>query len=408
MHSTGRGPTTTPVAAATDGPQTQGRHSVVHMAMIAKVLTQDGPAAAGTAIEGAGADAGVEFLALLSGVAGAAPAPVVGQRPPPAEEPQLAADPGSALAASLAALAAAGVVERLPASASPAPRHDGPPARTQAPATPSLPLPDAAALLQTVVATDAEPLEAPVAGRAVPAAAPPPNASPVAVAVLQALQSGQRPPPAHAVAPPPGAAPVPDPLPVTDAVARLADAIDGMAAGDAGAQAESDPDGVPGGAPGAALTGGPVMRDVAAGAVYQRSVPGTVGTPAWRQALGAELQVMVERGVGAATLRLSPEHLGPVEVRIDFNDDRANVWFSAPHADTRAALADALPRLRDMLASVGVNLGETGVQRDLPGQSGRQDGTPRGAAASLADTGAESRVVVTRLDAGRGMVDEYA
>mgnify|MGYP001127676724 FL=1 len=61
-----------------------------------------------------------------------------------------------------------------------------------------------------------------------------------------------------------------------------------------------------------------------------------------------------------------------------------------------------------MLASVGVNLGESGVQRDLPGEAERRDGAWRSAGTSMAESGAESRVVVTRLDAGRGMLDEYA
>jgi flagellar hook-length control protein FliK len=117
---------------------------------------------------------------------------------------------------------------------------------------------------------------------------------------------------------------------------------------------------------------------------------------------------MIERGIGTATLRLSPEHLGPVEVRIDLADDSANVRFTATHAETRAALADALPRLRDMLASVGVNLGDASVHRDLPREPERRDGSGQGEANSLPESDAESRVAVVRLDAGRGLVDEYA
>jgi flagellar hook-length control protein FliK len=117
---------------------------------------------------------------------------------------------------------------------------------------------------------------------------------------------------------------------------------------------------------------------------------------------------MIERGIGTATLRLSPEHLGPVEVRIDLTDDSANVWFTATHADTRAALTDALPRLREMLASVGVNLGDASVHRELPGEPERRDGSWPGGPAAVPESEAESRVVVTRLDAGRGLVDEYA
>jgi hypothetical protein len=70
-------------------------------------------------------------------------------------------------------------------------------------------------------------------------------------------------------------------------------------------------------------------------------------------------------------------------------------------------LADALPRLRDMLASVGVSLGETGVQREAPGGTDRRDGSSPGGMARP-ESNAESRVLLSQLDAGRGLVDEYA
>ena len=56
------------------------------------------------------------------------------------------------------------------------------------------------------------------------------------------------------------------------------------------------------------------------------------------------------------SLRLWPEHLGPLEVRITMNDDQASVWFGAAHADTRAAIENALPRLRELFASQGLSL----------------------------------------------------
>ena len=54
--------------------------------------------------------------------------------------------------------------------------------------------------------------------------------------------------------------------------------------------------------------------------------------------------------IQSATLRLSPEHLGPVEVRIDLHDSQINVNFIAAHAETRVALEQSVPRLRAMLA----------------------------------------------------------
>ena len=378
------------------------------MATIAKVLTQDGPAAVGPAADAAGGEPGVEFLALLTEATGVLTAPAAVALPRagamPADDGSSAAgDASGAPAGGLAALAASGAARPASPSgveiANAASRRAGLRAdlSTEPPAVPAdveaLPDPDAQSTSGEL--------------RASPAATLPTTASPVAVAVLHALQSGQRPTPR--VTPPPLAGqPVADPAPIAEGVGQLADAVAEIVASGAGEQGEPDGDSLQNSQATTGMPGGAVARDGAAGAAHLRTVPGTVGTPAWRHALGTEVRLMIERGIGTATLRLSPEHLGPVEVRIDLADDSANVWFAASHADTRAALADALPRLRDMLASVGVNLGESGVHRDLPGEAERRDGAWRAAGSSTADADAETRVVVARLDAGRGMLDEYA
>jgi flagellar hook-length control protein FliK len=110
--------------------------------------------------------------------------------------------------------------------------------------------------------------------------------------------------------------------------------------------------------------------------------------------------------VQSATLSLSPAHLGPIQVRIDLQQSQINVSFSAAHADTRSALADALPQLRQMLASGGLSLGQASVQQEAPGSGGAQ---PQAAFARGA--AAESETVQPVAVAGSralGLVDEYA
>lgn len=95
----------------------------------------------------------------------------------------------------------------------------------------------------------------------------------------------------------------------------------------------------------------------------------TVGTHEWAEELGTRLAVMTAQGDQSGSLRLSPEHLGPLEVQIRMQDDKANVVFGAQHADTRRALEEALPRLREMFAASGLQLGEAGVSREPPRQA---------------------------------------
>jgi flagellar hook-length control protein FliK len=135
------------------------------------------------------------------------------------------------------------------------------------------------------------------------------------------------------------------------------------------------------------------------------SVP--VSDPGWPRALAAQVQWMVSAQVQSATLRLSPEHLGPLEVRIELQSSQINVSFSASHAETRSALADAVPQLRELFAAGGLNLGQATVQQEAGSDTAGNSG-----AASLRRMGAlahSETVEAVAVTASRtlGLVDEY-
>src|SRR4029453_888393 len=94
-----------------------------------------------------------------------------------------------------------------------------------------------------------------------------------------------------------------------------------------------------------------------------------VGAPGWSDEIGTHLTMMAANGREAASLRLSPEHLGPLEGQISMKDGQANVVFGASNAETRNALEQSLPRLREMFAAQGLTLGNANVSRDTPRDS---------------------------------------
>ena len=106
----------------------------------------------------------------------------------------------------------------------------------------------------------------------------------------------------------------------------------------------------------------------------------------------------------ADSLRLSPEHLGPLEVRIDVRDGNVSVAFGVAHLDTQAALEQALPRLREMFAAAGLQLGQASVQQEARRGSHNGGQAPAGAAAA-ADNGAGAGPAGVRA---LGLVDDYA
>jgi flagellar hook-length control protein FliK len=92
-----------------------------------------------------------------------------------------------------------------------------------------------------------------------------------------------------------------------------------------------------------------------------------VGSGRWKNELGVHLTMMATQGQQSGSLRLSPEHLGPMEIQINVGDDKTtSIQFGAQNAETRAALQEALPRLREMFAAAGLQLGDAGVSGQAP------------------------------------------
>ena len=136
-----------------------------------------------------------------------------------------------------------------------------------------------------------------------------------------------------------------------------------------------------------------------------------VGTPGWEDEIGAHLTWMTQKGLETGSLRVSPEHLGPVEVNISVQNADASVWFTANHPDTRAALEQALPRLREMFASQGMNLADSGVSRQNLSQQGSRNPSRSGASQAVSGISAVGSSDAGSASAARinlGLVDLYA
>jgi flagellar hook-length control protein FliK len=73
--------------------------------------------------------------------------------------------------------------------------------------------------------------------------------------------------------------------------------------------------------------------------------------------------------------RLSPDHLGDLEIGVTMKDGEVDVSFAASVAETRAALEQALPKLRDLLGQSGLELSSASVYSNLPSGSERRQGS---------------------------------
>nr|WP_298119958.1 flagellar hook-length control protein FliK [uncultured Pseudoxanthomonas sp.] len=115
---------------------------------------------------------------------------------------------------------------------------------------------------------------------------------------------------------------------------------------------------------------------------------------------------MADQKIGHAHIKVTPNDLGTVEIRLRLEGDRVHADFSSAQADVRQALESSLPRLRDMLGQHGFQLAHADVsqQHAPPSQSGT---APHGESATdTSDAGPETPRTV-RMTA-RGLVDAYA
>ncbi len=128
--------------------------------------------------------------------------------------------------------------------------------------------------------------------------------------------------------------------------------------------------------------------------------------PEWQNEFNERIVWMNNKSISAAELKINPQHLGPVSIRIDMNQDQATIGFTAQHASVREAIEAAIPKLREMLNGQQLNLAEVNVsQHDFSEQrqqaqnffqGGQKQNNPQGEAFTLDESNREA--IETALD----------
>lgn len=146
------------------------------------------------------------------------------------------------------------------------------------------------------------------------------------------------------------------------------------------------------------------------------SISQPVGEAGWGQELGQRIVWMANRSEGKAELVLTPPQMGRVEVSLTVSGDQATASFASANPVVREALESALPRLREVLAEAGIQLGQAQVGAENPHQSAQQEKNPD----KLVDhpeTSVENSSIMmssnhdsatSTLKVGRGLVDVFA
>lgn len=138
----------------------------------------------------------------------------------------------------------------------------------------------------------------------------------------------------------------------------------------------------------------PILSEVAnVSSPVRVAIP--VGEAGWGRAIGEQVVWHVAQNIHAANLRLNPQHLGPLEMQVQMEGDKATLAFASQHAAVRDALESALPRLREMFAQNGLDIVDVNVSdQHANGRDGQQTAAgPPSFADSEIESGSEQSVM---------------
>lgn len=146
------------------------------------------------------------------------------------------------------------------------------------------------------------------------------------------------------------------------------------------------------------------------------SQPVNIHQPDGQKQLTEKIRWMVNSRNMMAEIRLDPPEMGSMQVRVNVQGDAASVSFIVQSPQAREALAQAEPRLKDMLAQQGIELGESSVrqqsQEQGQGQSDSQSQSRRGFGGQTAghtDADEGTHVIDQPLTRqAQGGIDDYA
>jgi flagellar hook-length control protein FliK len=182
-------------------------------------------------------------------------------------------------------------------------------------------------------------------------------------------------------------------------VATAADALASIAGADSEKKSAATPD----------LTqmASQLQAPDAATAPVQLQSTQVVGTPAFAQELGDQIAWMGNGDVKEASIRLNPQDMGQLDVKISMHQNRVDVAFTAQHPNAVQAVTQTLTQLDTMLAHHGLQLGQTQVGQQQGGQGGQS--SARDGNSSPAGTDADDAVVnISTVRAPLGLVDDFA
>jgi flagellar hook-length control protein FliK len=105
---------------------------------------------------------------------------------------------------------------------------------------------------------------------------------------------------------------------------------------------------------------------------YSNLINVAPGKAGWSEAIGQKVIWMVGAAEQSATLTLNPKELGPLQVIINVNNEKADATFISENPEVRKALEEGMSGLRQSMGQAGVELGQANVNTSRQHQEFQQ------------------------------------
>ena len=155
------------------------------------------------------------------------------------------------------------------------------------------------------------------------------------------------------------------------------------------------------------LTATAPVVPTATAATHSLTMDAPVGSSGFAKELGQQITWLSGQDVKQAQIRLHPQDLGPLDVKVSVEHGRVDVNFMTQHPDTTAAVQQSLGQLHQMLGGQGLSLGHATVgqhaQQQFGGQENQQAQTSSGASDDIAES-----PIATAAHVAIGLIDAFA
>ncbi|MDR2613834.1 MAG: flagellar hook-length control protein FliK [Candidatus Accumulibacter sp.] len=145
-------------------------------------------------------------------------------------------------------------------------------------------------------------------------------------------------------------------------------------------------------------------------------VPTSLHDRGWNDDFAQKVSWIAGQRHQFAELTLNPPALGNIEISLKLDSDKSSAvaTFVSSNAEVRESIETALPKLREMLAGVGIELGQANVSAESfrqaagNGQNPGQGASPSGDDVDiLAPDPQADRIAAPAADRGHGLVDMF-